>query len=163
MDTASLKTKILTYLSEEGRCSHATIADMLGVDVKVVDDIVTEAENGGEILSYGALVNWEKCGKECVTAFIELKTVPQRELGFGAVADRICQYPEVKSVMLMSGGFDLAVIVECRTMRDVAMFVAERLATLDGVTATATHFVMQKYKDAGVIFERDTEDKRGNE
>lgn len=159
----TIKNKILSYLAEEGRYTHECLASMLGTDVQTVDEIISEAENNGEILSYGALINWEKCGKESVTAFIELKTIPQRDLGFDAIAQRICSYPEVKGVMLMSGGFDLGVTAECRTMRDVAVFVAERLATIDGVTSTATHFVMQKYKDSGIVFESRGEDKRGNE
>lgn len=158
-----LKNKILSYLAEEGRYTHECLAAMIGVDTKTVDEIIDESEKNGEILSYGALIDWEKCGREYVTAFIELKTIPQRDLGFDAIAERICAYPEVKGVMLMSGGFDLGVTVECRTMRDVALFVAERLATIDGVTSTATHFVMQKYKDAGIVFGGHNEDKRGNE
>ncbi len=162
-DRESLKNKILSYLAEEGRYTHECLAAMTGTDTKTVDEIIDEAEKDGEILSYGALIDWEKCGREYVTAFIELKTIPQRDLGFDAIAERICAYPEVKGVMLMSGGFDLGVTVECRTMRDVALFVAERLATIDGVTSTATHFVMQKYKDAGIVFGSNIEDKRGNE
>ena len=97
-----------------------------------------------------------------VRAIIELKTIPQRDRGFGAIAERIAQYPEVKSAYLMSGGFDLALTVEGETMRDVALFVAEKLATLDGVTSTSTHFVLQTYKEDEVFFAEEKTDKRGN-
>lgn len=158
-----LKQKILTYLSQDGRLTSEQLATMLGCDEDTVRDIIDRACLSGELLSFGAMINWEKAGRESVTALVELKTVPVRDRGFDAVADRICKYPEVQSVYLMSGSFDLAVTVECRTMRDVAMFVAERLATIDGVTSTATHFLMQKYKDAGVVFDRPVTDKRGIE
>ncbi len=158
-----LKQKILTYLSQDGRMTAEQLSKMLGCEEKTVRDIINGACRNGELLSFGAMVNWEKAGKESVTALVELKTVPVRDRGFDAVAERICKYPEVQSVYLMSGSFDLAVTVECRTMRDVAMFVAERLATIDGVTSTATHFLMQKYKDAGIMFDRPVSDKRGME
>ena len=119
-------------------------------------------EREGIILGYKALIDWDKTDKEYVTALIELKVMPQRDKGFDTVAERISTYPQVKSVFLMSGGFDLALFVEGETMRDVALFVAEKLATMEGVTATATHFVLQTYKDHDVVYEQETTDKRGN-
>ena len=97
-----------------------------------------------------------------MSALIELKVTPQRDKGFDSVAERICHFPEVKSVALMSGGFDLAITVECKNMREVAFFVAEKLATIEGVTATATHFELQKYKEHGVVYGTEKTDKRGN-
>jgi DNA-binding Lrp family transcriptional regulator len=135
---------------------------MLDVSVEQVKEMLEELRNENVILGTKTIINWDKAGKESVSAFIELKTVPQRDKGFDAVAERVARYDEVKSVFLMSGGYDLAVLVECRTMRDVAVFVAEQLATIEGVTATATHFIMERYKDFGVTFENDTVDLRGN-
>jgi len=157
-----MKERILAYLEKDARISHADIATMLGITVAEVSAIVAECEADGTIMNYNTTINWAKTGKNTVTALIELKTIPQRDKGFGSVAERICLFPEVKSVALMSGGFDLAITVECANMRDVAFFVAEKLATIEGVTATATHFELQKYKENGVIYNNETVDKRGN-
>ena len=158
----SLKNDILSYLESDAHLDAATLAVMLGVKEEDVQRELTACEADGTILSYKTVVNWEKTDRRMVRAFIELKTIPQRDKGFGAVAERIAQYPQVKSVFLMSGGFDLALFVEGESMRDVALFVAEKLATMDGVTSTATHFVLQTYKDNDVIFEKDDADQRGN-
>ena len=157
-----MKERILAYLEKDARTSHSDIATMLGIAEKEVDEIVAECENDGTIMSYRTMVNWDRTGKNAVTALIELKTIPQRDKGFDSVAERICHFPEVKSVALMSGGFDLAITVECANMRDVAFFVAEKLATIEGVTATATHFQLQKYKENGVVYGTEKTDKRGN-
>lgn len=157
-----MKERILAYLEKDARTSHAEIATMLGVTEAEVASVVAECESDGTIMGYNTVINWAKTGKTSVTALIELKTIPQRDKGFDSVAERICLFPEVKSVALMSGGFDLAITVECANMRDVAFFVAEKLATIEGVTATATHFELQKYKENGVIFNNETVDKRGN-
>ena len=105
-------------------------------------------------------IDWEKTGREDVTALIELKITPQRDLGFDRVAERIYNYPEVQSLYLMSGGFDLCVVIEGRTMREVALFVAEKLAPMESVISTATHFVLRKYKDKGLIMKRGDVDIR---
>ncbi len=157
-----MKERILAILEKDARTAHSEIATMLGITEAEVAAVVAECEKDGTIMSYNTVINWAKTGKTSVTALIELKTIPQRDKGFGSVAERICLFPEVKSVALMSGGFDLAITVECANMRDVAFFVAEKLATIEGVTATATHFELQKYKDQGVIYNNDTVDKRGN-
>jgi DNA-binding Lrp family transcriptional regulator len=157
-----MKERILAYLEKDARISHGDIATMLGITAAEVSAIVAECEADGTIINYNTTVNWAKTGKNAVTALIELKTIPQRDKGFDSVAERICLFPEVKSVALMSGGFDLAITVECANMRDVAFFVAEKLATIEGVTATATHFELQKYKENGVIYNNETVDKRGN-
>ena len=157
-----MKERILSYLEKNARIPHEDIATMLGISVDEVKKIVAECEADGTILNYSTVIDWEKAGKSSVTALIELKTIPQRDKGFDSVAERICNFPEVKSVCLMSGGFDLAITVECSNMRDVAFFVAEKLATIEGVTATATHFELQKYKENGVIYGTEKVDKRGN-
>jgi len=122
-------------------------------------------EKDGVILGYKALVDWDKTDKEYVTALIELKVTPQRDGGFAKTAERITNYPEVKSMYLMSGAYDYCVIIEGRTMKEVALFVAEKLAPIENVMSTSTHFVLRKYKDNGVNFrfgEEDSADERGN-
>jgi DNA-binding Lrp family transcriptional regulator len=158
----TMKERILSYLEKNARFAYEDIATMLGVSVAEVQKIISECEADGTIRSYNANIDWEKAGKSSVTALIELKTIPQRDKGFDSVAERICHFPEVKSVALMSGGFDLAITVECSNMREVAFFVAEKLATIEGVTATATHFELQKYKENGVVYGTESIDKRGN-
>ena len=157
-----MKERILAYLEKDARITHSDIATLLGITEAEVSAIIAECEADGTIMSYHTVIDWEKAGKNTVTALIELKTIPQRDKGFDSVAERISHFPEVKSVCLMSGGFDLAITVECSNMRDVALFVAEKLATIEGVTATATHFELQKYKENGVIYNTETIDKRGN-
>ena len=157
-----MKTKLLSIIEKNPLLCADELAVMLDTDVDTVKAMLDECKNEGIILGTKTIINWDKAGKESVSAFIELKTVPQRDKGFDAVAERVANYEEVKSVFLMSGAYDLAVLVECRTMRDVAVFVAEQLATIDGVTATATHFIMERYKDWGVNFEKDLVDLRGN-
>ena len=157
-----MKERILEYLEKDARMSHSDIATMLGITEEEVSKTVAECEENGTIVNYRTMINWDLVDKNTVTALIELKTIPQRDKGFDSVAERICHFPEVKSVALMSGGFDLAITVECKNMREVAFFVAEKLATIEGVTATATHFELQKYKENGVVYGTEKTDKRGN-
>ncbi len=157
-----MKTKILGLIEKNPLLAADELAAMLDITAAEVKQIIEECTREGIILGTKTIINWDKTGKESVSAFIELKTVPQRDKGFDAVAEKVARFDEVKSVFLMSGAYDLAVLVECRTMRDVAVFVAEQLATIEGVTATATHFIMERYKDWGVTFEQDKEDLRGN-
>lgn len=157
-----MKERILSILEKDARASYEHIATMLGITVEEVKETVDECISDGTIIAYRTIIDWDKTQKAGVTALIELKTIPQRDKGFDAVAERICSFPEVKSVCLMSGGFDLAITVECNNMRDVAFFVAEKLATIEGVTATATHFELQKYKENGVVYRNEKVDKRGN-
>lgn len=156
------KNTILSHLENDAHLDAATLSVMLGKPEEEIRKEIAACEEDGTILSYKTVINWQKTDRRMVRAFIELKTIPQRDKGFGAVAERIAQYPQVKSVFLMSGGFDLALFVEGESMRDVALFVAEKLATMDGVTSTATHFVLQTYKDNDVIFDTDCADQRGN-
>lgn len=157
-----MKNRLLNIIENNPTLAPDELAVMLDTSVQNVKALLEECRNEGVILGIKTIINWDKTDKESVCAFIELKTVPQRDKGFDAVAERVARYDEVKSVFLMSGSYDLAVLVECRTMRDVAVFVAEKLATIEGVTATATHFIMERYKDWGVTFEQDKEDLRGN-
>ena len=151
---------ILEILSEDSRRTPEEIAVMLDADVDDVRQKIKELENKKAIVKYNTIVNWDKIEREYVTAFIEVKVTPQRDLGFDAIAERIYKFPEVKSVYLMSGDFDLAVMIEGRTMKEVAFFVAEKLAVLDSVVSTTTHFVLKKYKIDGVVLEGEEKDYR---
>lgn len=113
----------------------------------------------GILLGYQAMVNWEKTGIDMVEALIEVKVTPQREKGFDRIAERIYQYDEVESCYLMSGGYDLTVILKGKTLREVALFVSQKLSTIEGVTSTATHFILKKYKEQKIVFEPKKEQK----
>jgi DNA-binding Lrp family transcriptional regulator len=152
--------EILEILEKNNRLTEEQIAIMLGKSVEEVKAAIKMMEEHNIILGYSTLINWEKTSKESVTALIEVKVTPQRGQGFGSVAERIYRYPEVKSCYLMSGGFDLTVIIEGKTLKEVALFVAEKLAPLESVLSTSTHFVLKRYKDNGVIFEDREDDDR---
>lgn len=152
--------EILEILEKNGRASEEDIARMLDRSVDDVRDAIKKLENDNIIVGYNTLINWDKSDKETVTALIEVKVTPQRGQGFDKVAERIYRYPQVKACYLMSGGFDLTVIVEGGSMKEVALFVAEKLAPLESVLSTATHFVLKRYKDKGVIFEEKSKDDR---
>lgn len=152
---------ILELLENDGRLTAKELAAMLEKEVGDIKKEISELEEQGVILGYKALIDWDKTDREYVNALIEIKVIPQRNRGFDEIADKICRYPEVNSVYLMSGGFDIAVMVEGRTMREVALFVAEKLALIESVTATATHFVLRRYKDKGVIYRAPEKDERG--
>lgn len=155
-----VKDKILSLLESDSRLTATKIAVMLGTEEGVVAAAIREMEDENIILGYKTLVNWEKAGREVTRASIELKLTPQRGGGFDTVAERIYKFPQVKSVTLMSGSYDLLVTVEGKNLKDVAMFVSERLAPMESVVSTATHFELKTYKKDGVIFEEDEEDNR---
>ena len=136
------------------------IAVMLDMDEQEVEDIILKLEENNTIVKYNTLINWDKTDREYVAALIEVKVVPQRDRGFDDIAERIYKFPEVKSVYLMSGAYDLCIMVEGKTMKDVAVFVAQRLSVLDEVMSTATHFILKPYKVGGVILEDDEKDGR---
>ena len=153
--------KILQLLEKDGRLTAEQLAVMCGREVSEVRQTVDRLEREGVILGYKALIDWDKTDREYVTALIELKVAPQRDRGFDKVAEKIYNFPEVKSLYLMSGSFDLAVFIEGRTMKEVAYFVAGKLAPLEYIVATATHFVLRKYKDKGVVYGPCEKDERG--
>lgn len=156
-----MRTKILELLEENSRYSVADMALMLGLTEEEVARTIKTLEDEKIICGYKTLINWEKVDhKEVVTALIEVKVTPQRGEGFDKIAERIYRFSEVKAVYLMSGGFDLTVIIEGRTMKEVALFVGQKLAPLEAVLSTGTHFVLKKYKDHGVIFEEFKKDER---
>lgn len=155
-----MENEILRILAENSRLTNEQIAVMIGKTEEEVAQAVKDLENKNIVLGYPALVDWEKTGEDVVMAYIEVKVTPQRGQGFDKVAERIYQYPQVKSCNLMSGGFDLFVAVEGKSMKEVALFVAEKLATIESVLSTATHFVLKKYKEKGVTFEQRYKDDR---
>ncbi len=152
--------EILELLENDARLTPKQIATMLDMDESEVVRIIKELEDKKIILGYFTLINWEKVGTEKVSALIEVKISPQREVGFDAVAERIYRFPEVKSVRLMSGAYDLVVMIEEHTMREVASFVTQKLASIEHVLSTATHFVLKTYKHQGTIVEDGEEDRR---
>ncbi len=152
--------EILEILEHNSKATADEIAVMLGLPVEEVKAAIKQYEADNVIVGYSTLVNWDKTQKEKVTALIEVKVTPQRGLGFDKIADRIYKYPEVTACYLMSGGFDLTVIIEGRTMKEVALFVSEKLAPLESVLSTSTHFVLKKFKDKGTIFEEKVVDRR---
>ena len=144
--------EILEILEQNSRYTDEQIALMVGKTVEEVREAIRDYEEKNIIAGYTTLINWENTGSETVTALIEVKITPQRGEGFDKVAERIYKFSQVKACYLMSGGFDLTVIVEGKTMKEVAMFVSEKLAVQEYVLSTATHFVLKKYKDHGTIF-----------
>ncbi|WP_415297982.1 Lrp/AsnC family transcriptional regulator [Clostridium perfringens] len=153
--------EILEVLEKNSRYTDQEIAVMTGKTVEEVREAIRDYEEKSIIAGYTTLINWENTGRETVTALIEVQITPQRGVGFDKVAERIYKFPQVKACYLMSsGGFDLTVIVEGKTMKEVAMFVSDKLSIQEYVTGTATHFVLKKYKDHGTIFrEKKTDDR----
>ena len=153
--------EILNILDKEkGNVSRAKIAQMLGMEEKEVADKIEKMEKENVIVGYKTIVNWDKTDKDVVVALIDLRITPQRGEGFDKVAERIYKYPQVKSLYLMSGAYDLAVTIEGKSMKEVALFVAQKLAPMDSIISTATHFVLKKYKEEGLVFEDDEKDTR---
>ena len=150
--------QILELLQDDAKLTSQQLAVMLNESEEDVARAIARYEREGVIRGYHALVNWELTETQKASALIELRITPKKDTGFDEIAGRIMNFPEVESVYLMSGGYDLAVTVTGRTMQDVAMFVQKRLATIDGVLSTATHFMLTKYKDGGVIFHSDYEE-----
>ena len=157
-----MKNEILKLLEKDARMTPEQLAVMLDCSVEEVVQTIDELENNGTILGYKTIIDWEKTDQESVSAMIEVKLTPQRDSGFDRVAEKIYNYPEVKSVYLMSGAYDLSVVIEGQTMKQVALFVSQKLATIDSVISTATHFVLHKYKDTGVLYDAPEIDERGN-
>ncbi len=152
--------EILEILEKDSKATAEQIAVMIGKPIEDVEAAIKKYEAQNVIVGYSTLINWDKTEREKVTALIEVKVTPQRGLGFDKIADRIYKYPEVTACYLMSGGFDLTVIIEGKTMKEVALFVSEKLAPLESVLSTSTHFVLKKYKDKSIIFEEKPTDRR---
>lgn len=155
-----MRNEILRMLENNSRIDLHDLAIMLGTDETVVIQEIEKMENEGVICGYPTLINWDKTDTEKVTALIEVSVTPQRGQGFEKLAERICNYPEVKSIYLMSGAFDFVVFLEGKTLKEVSMFVSTKLSTLEAVSGTATHFVLKKYKDHGMILIEKNESNR---
>lgn len=156
-----MNKKLLSLIRENARLSDDRLAAMLDMTPEEVRRDLAEMEREGVLCGYRVVVDWSRVDKDAVTALIELHVIPRRDTGFDELAQSILQYREVESLYLMSGGYDFSVTVTGRSFREVADFVATRLATLDGVQSTATHLVLRRYKDAGVLFEGEEKDERG--
>lgn len=153
--------KIVEILHKNCKLSLEQVAAMLDMTVPEVGEAIDALEKNGTIMGYGAIVNREKItGRDSVTAYIELKVTPQRHNGFNRIAERIYQYPEVKSLNLMSGSYDFGLTVEGNNIKDISLFVSEHLAPMESIQSTATHFVLKRYKDDGVIFATQSDDER---
>ena len=155
-----MRDKILAIIEKNARLSVKDIAALLGEDEAKVSAEIEAMENEGIICGYHTLINWDKTSDERVDALIEVKVAPQRGMGFDSIAERINQYDEVDAVYLMSGAFDFMVLINGRTMKEVATFVASKLSPMDSILSTATHFVLKKYKDHGTVIEQVKVDER---
>ena len=155
-----LEMDLLDLMTEDCRIPLEKMAIMTGATLEQVADTIQNLEKRHIILRYAPSINWDLTDRERVEAMIEVKVTPQRDMGFDAVASRIYRFEEVKSVYLMSGAYDLLVLVEAKTLKELASFVSEKLSTLEMVTGTATSFVLKRYKEAGVIFEGEKSDQR---
>ncbi|MBO4981125.1 MAG: Lrp/AsnC family transcriptional regulator [Lachnospiraceae bacterium] len=155
-----MREELLTIIEKNSRIDLKELAVILGVEeIDIVNEIAAmEAE--GVICGYHTLINWDKTSVDKVTALIEVRVTPQKGQGFDIIAEKIYRYPEVRSVYLISGGYDLMVILEGKTLREVSTFVSEKLSALDTVISTATHFILKKYKDHGTVFKTKSDDER---
>lgn len=156
----ALEKDILGILTDDARIAPAKIAAMLSVDEATVKNAVQSMEKQGILVKYTAIINNERAEDTLVEALIEVKVTPKKKEGFDGIAKQIASFPEVKSVYLMSGAYDLAVFVEDKSLQQVARFVSERISTFDGVISTATHFILKKYKIEGVVTEKEDADNR---
>lgn len=156
-----MNEKILKLLNKDARMTVTDIAAATGLSDDEVRADIREMEEAGILRGYKALIDWEKTGKAYVSAIIELKVTPKEGQGFEEIAARVARYPEVEAVYLMSGTYDLSVIVKRRTFQEVALFVARELSTLESVVSTATHFVLRRYKELDVTLATEAPDERG--
>ncbi len=152
---------LIKLLKQNARLSCKELAAMTGMSENAVEDKIKALEHEGVIKGYSAIVNDEAADKNTVTAFIEVKVTPKADCGFDDIARTIMMYDEVESLTLMSGAFDLAVTISGTNYKEVALFVAQRLSTIDGVISTATHFVLKRYKEKGIFIENEADDERG--
>ena len=155
-----MREELLSIIEKNSRIDLKELAILLGVEEIDVANEIQKLEEEGIICGYHTLINWDKTSIDKVSALIEVKVTPQRGQGFDKIAERIYNYPEVRAVYLISGGYDLLVTLEEKTLREIANFVSDKLSTLDSVLSTATHFVLKKYKDHGTVFDKKHKDER---
>ena len=156
-----MREQILTFLEKNSRIDPKELAVLLGSDEVTIMNEIAKMEEEKVICGYHTLIDWEKVSDEKVTALIEVRVTPMRGQGFDSIAERIYKYPEVRSVYLISGGYDLMVILEGKTLKEVSQFVTDKLSTLDSVLSTATHFILKKYKENHLIFNKEREKEEG--
>lgn len=155
-----MREELLTVIEKNSRIDLKELAVILGVTEQAVLDELANLEKEGIICGYHTLIDWDKTSVEKVNALIEVRVTPQRGQGFDKIAERIYNYPEVKSVYLISGGYDLLVTLEEKSLKEISAFVSDKLSTLESVLSTATHFILKKYKDHGTILDKKHEDER---
>ena len=155
-----MREELLSIIEKNSRIDLKELAILLGAEEIEVANEIQKLEEDGIICGYHTLINWDKTSIDKVSALIEVKVTPQRGQGFDKIAERIYNYPEVRAVYLISGGYDLLVTLEEKTLREIANFVSDKLSTLDSVLSTATHFVLKKYKDHGTVFDKKHKDER---
>ena len=155
-----MRHEILRYLEKNSRVNLQELAVLLGVDETLVANEIADMEKEKIICGYHTLIDWDKTGEEKVTALIEVRVTPQRNQGFDRIAERIYNYPEVFAVYLISGGYDLLVTLDGKSLKEVARFVSEKLSPIDSVISTATYFILKKYKDHGTIMVPKKESER---
>ncbi len=155
-----MREQILALLERNSKMQPEEIAVLLGSAPDIIRDEIKKMEDEDIICGYNTLINWDAAGSDKVTALIEVRVTPQRGQGFDKIAERIYKYPEVQSVYLISGAYDLLVILEGKTLKEISSFVSSKLSTLETVISTATHFILKKYKDDGIIFEEKNKDER---
>jgi DNA-binding Lrp family transcriptional regulator len=159
-ELTQIQQELLLLLEKNSRVGVRELSLLLGLEEIQVANEIAQMEKDGVICGYHTLVNWENTSLERVTALIEVRVTPQRGQGFDTIAERIFKYAEVQSVYLISGGYDLMVILEEKTLKEVARFVSDKLSTLDSVLSTATHFILKKYKDHGTVLTKKYDDER---
>ena len=152
--------QIFEILQDNARATPEQISTMLGIPISEVEKAIKKAEENKTILKYKTIINWSKLGKEEVWALIEVRVTPQHDVGFGAIAERIYRFPQVQYAYLVSGTYDLAILVKGKNMQEISSFVTEKLAPLEKVQSTVTHFLLKRYKDSGEIVELTKELKR---
>lgn len=155
-----MREEVLSFIEKNSRASLKEIAACLGMTEEDVAGEIAAMETDGIICGYHTLIDWDRVTEERIHALIEVRVTPQRGKGFDEIAERIYKYPEVQSTYLISGGYDLLVFMEGKTLREISSFVSQKLSTLDSVISTTTHFVLRKYKDHGIILNRKQEDER---
>ena len=155
-----MRREILKYLERNSKINLQELAVLLGSDEVMIANEIAQMEKEKIICGYHTLIDWEKTGEEQVVALIEVKVTPQRNQGFDRIAERIYNYPEVNAVYLISGGYDFLITLKARTLKEVSEFVSGKLAPLDAVLSTATHFVLKKYKDHGAVLVAKAESER---
>jgi DNA-binding Lrp family transcriptional regulator len=155
-----MQHEILRILENDARLSARQISEMTDIPAPVVTKLVKQAEKERIILKYKTVVNWDKIGEDGVWAMIEVRILPQSDVGFDAIAEHIYRFPETRTVYLVSGTYDLMLVVRGKTLREVGEFISENVATIEGVKGTVTHFVLKRYKEDGEIIEGNLEVKR---